>query len=314
MTKERLIGIAAQNGFDKVYVLAPTRTERYQVNAYNEAIYDDPAEILPDVKSMIVLIKAYAPFDKAAEGGNGATISAYYPASHSAYLSARAIADALREEGYPAVSNAQIAVKPLLIKHRIGKKGANTLVAIPEFGSRFHVQVILTTLELEADRIGIAEGDLDSNCINCGACLAACPTGAIIKGAFLPDLCLRSMDEGKLVPGPMRALFENRLFGCDICQDVCPRNNGRIVLPMPEGLERDLSLPQLLSGNLGELSLYIGRNYARKRRIRMKAALVAGNLKRRDCLDLLKDMAKDGTDEEKIHARWAIDRIEEDEV
>jgi len=71
-----------------------------------------------------------------------------------------------------------------------------------------------------------------------------------------------------------------------------------------------LSLSELLKGNVQPLTPYIGRNYARRSRIRMKAALAAANLGRFDLINDLIDMAENGTEGEKEHAAWALAALE----
>lgn len=306
MTLQTLERLAEENGFDRAYALAPVRAARPSVHRLNQNVADDPETLLPGVKTTILLLKAYAPY---AETPGEATISAYYPASHAAYRGAAAIAARLRAEGFRAVSNAQIAIKPLLVKAGIGRAGRNTLVSVDGLGSRFHVQTILTDAEMEKSAIlPIESADA---CLLCCACVSACPTGAISDDGRLDvDRCLRARGEGEVVPEPLRRLYENRLLGCEICQDVCPRNARGARAEMPREIRESLNLKALLRGEMTNLSETIGKNYARKTRIRMKAALIAGNLRRADVLMELAALKQTGSAGEREYAEWAMREIE----
>ncbi|MBQ3080550.1 MAG: epoxyqueuosine reductase [Clostridia bacterium] len=314
MNEVQLCALAEEKGFRAVYILAPSKVIKTVVNRHNEKLIDDPKDVLSAAKSVIVLIMPYKPYEKAAEDGKGAMISAYYPASQRAYIAAREIRDEIEKQGYQAASNAQLPMKPLLIKYGIGKMGRNSLVSIPGFGTRFHVQAIVTDIPFERKMEPLKEDAytvLDEKCRSCNRCVQACPTGAIGEnGEFDAEKCLRCKDEGVFIPEDMREKFGNRLFGCDECQNACIRNRINETGEMEEALSESLVLTKLLSGDMGELSMFIGRNYARKTRIRMKSAIVAGNLKRQDALEYLKDMLKSGTETEQIYAKWAIERIE----
>ena len=107
----------------------------------------------------------------------------------------------------------------------------------------------------------------------------------------------------------MRPLYANRILGCDVCQDVCPRNKGLKKTKMSGEFNKLLTLENLLDGKVRELSGVIGRNYARKERIRLKAILACANLERTDLKEKLMDIAENGTEKEKIHALWAIEEL-----
>jgi len=306
MTTSDIRKLACEAGFDRAYVLEPAKCERPEINRYNKRVADDCLEVMEDAKSVIVLLKAYAPYE---QNGNEAQISAYYPVSNEAYHAAKALAEKIEEEGYKALFNVQIAIKPLLLKTHIGQTGRNSLVSVEGLGTRFHAQIILTDANLEKDALS-EKAMVSEMCLHCGECAKKCPSGAIGRnGRVDVDKCLRSRDDGEIVPETLRKIYANRLLGCDVCQDVCPRNEKGISVPVPEGLKNALSLSELLKGNVQPLTPYIGRNYARRSRIRMKAALAA-NLGRFDLINDLIDMAENGTEGEKEHAAWALAALE----
>lgn len=310
MTTQELISLALENGFSRAYVFEPERAERAFIHRMNERVADEPKEIFEDTKRVIVLLYPYEPFENDAKKPS---VSAYYFASNSAYHAAKTVAAQIEKEGYTAFSNAQIAIKPLLVKTGIGEAGKNSLISVDGLGTRFHVQIILTDMPLETTKRG-EKKPFSALCADCGACVRACPGGAISDdGKIDIDRCIRGADGGEIAPEWMRKKFENRLLGCDVCQDVCPRNASIPYRKMNESEEEAMDLSLLLDGNLRALVDKIGRNYARKERIRLKAILAAANLNRRDLIEKIEEISINGTDKEKEHARWALERLLKEE-
>ncbi len=104
----------------------------------------------------------------------------------------------------------------------IGWIGKNSMLISPKHGSYVFIGEIITDLELEYD------SPMNNLCGGCTRCLEACPTGAIIKdGVIDSNKCISYWTieyRGENLPESLQDKFENNIFGCDICQEVCPWN------------------------------------------------------------------------------------------
>lgn len=102
----------------------------------------------------------------------------------------------------------------------IGWVGKNTALITEEFGSWVYLGEMITDVYLPPDS-PVPEG-----CGDCTACLEACPTGALVQpGQLNAQKCLAYLTQTKrMVPEPYREKIGNRLYGCDTCQAVCPKN------------------------------------------------------------------------------------------
>lgn len=115
----------------------------------------------------------------------------------------------------------------------LGVRGMNSLLITEKYGSFVFIGEIVTSLELET-----AEGE-EKPCIGCGRCLEACPTSAIGEKSFDKSRCLSEITQKK---GTLSSEEEQLMkdcgcvWGCDICQDVCPMNKNAVVTQIEEFL------------------------------------------------------------------------------
>jgi epoxyqueuosine reductase len=187
----------------------------------------------------------------------------------------------------------------------VGFYGKNTLLITKRFGSWVVLGTVVTDVEIEPT------APLDLDCGSCRLCIDACPTGALDEPGTLD--ATRCLSYWTQAPGPipeeMRAPLEDRVYGCDICQDVCPWNRGvekRKADAEARG-EPLVSLVDWLASDSAELAqrydrLYVPHNDGRY--LRRNALVALGNSGGPEHLELL-----EGLDDE--HAAWARARIGE---
>jgi epoxyqueuosine reductase len=104
--------------------------------------------------------------------------------------------------------------------------GKNTLAITRRHGSWVVLGVLVTDVHLAPTHVA-ADGPAWDACGSCRACIDACPTGAIVADGVLDARrCLSWLSQSRLPELPHAPAFGDRVYGCDICQDVCPWNTG----------------------------------------------------------------------------------------
>jgi epoxyqueuosine reductase len=195
----------------------------------------------------------------------------------------------------------------------LGWVGKNTMLINPRRGSFFFLGALLTDLALTPD-----EPFTTSHCGTCTACLSACPTGAFPEPFVLDaSKCISylTIELRTPVPAELREKVSDWLYGCDVCQDVCPWNHKSAGEPVP--FPRDPGMewldPVELLGldedafrvRFKKTSLWRNRRAGLLR----NAAIVLGNVGDERALPALEKALTDEEDVIRDAAAWAIGRI-----
>jgi len=142
----------------------------------------------------------------------------------------------------------------IFAKHAgIGWIGKNTLVLNQQMGSWFFLGVVLTTLELTPS-LGEDEAPPADLCGSCTRCIDACPTDALIAPYEMDaQRCISylTIEQRGVIPEEFRESIGNHVYGCDVCQDVCPWNRRAPITSMVEFQPRKFSESE--SGGLTSL-------------------------------------------------------------
>jgi len=216
----------------------------------------DPRELVPDAQSVIVVAASYhqrEPVEAKRGGEPRGRIARYaWGEDYHRVLKDRLhlVADALREAGgtlreaaggpneetgLPVLTKVCVDTAPVVERAwaaaaGVGWIGKNTLVLHPRLGSYTYLGVIVTTAELEPDE------PLADRCGSCRACLDACPTAALTAPYQMDaSRCLSylTIEHRTEIAAEFHEALGSWIFGCDICQEVCPHNRKAPVTDEP---------------------------------------------------------------------------------
>jgi len=290
----------------------------------------DPANLLPGVRSMIMLAIDYSTAADVAADGNANTDAAgqgrgrvaryawgddYHDLLRNrvnmlgAWLEARV--PGCRSRG--VVDSAPLAEREFAWLAGLGWFGKNTMLIDPRAGSFFFLTALLTDLELPAD----TPLQVD-HCGSCTACLDACPTGAFVEPRVLDaSRCISalSIEDHGPITATLRPGMQDWIFGCDICQEVCPWNRhapgSSEPTFQPRQGETTLALAELLQLDDATFRMrFKGSSLlrAKRRGLLRSAAIALGNRPHAPSFDALAAALADGDPVVRGAAAWALGR------
>jgi epoxyqueuosine reductase len=272
-----------------------------------------PEALFPGAHSVVSVALSYWQPEGELEPGEGRL--ARYTWS-DVYATLRARLDALGRRlggGYRVLVDANQHVdREAAARSGVGFYGKNTMLITRRHGS----WVVLGTLVTEATLEPTAP--LDADCGACRLCIDACPTGALDEpGTLDATKCLSYWTQAPApIPEPYRAALGTQVYGCDICQDVCPWNRGaegrRADLPASD--DGHIDLVAWLEGDGQAVvdrfaRLYVPRNDPRW--LQRNAIVALGNVGSDGHVPLLEGFAEGGDEMLAEHATWALARIRE---
>jgi epoxyqueuosine reductase len=200
----------------------------------------------------------------------------------------------------------------------IGWSGKNCSIITPEFGSWVYLGEMITNIPFPPDE-PVTEG-----CGDCNACIEACPTGALVgPGQLNAKRCISYVTQTKgFVSDELKKKIGNRLYGCDTCQVVCPKNRKLNFTHHPE-LQPD---PELVKPLLKPLLTMSNREYQEKygenasswrgkKPIQRNAIIALGNFRDESAFPLLADLLmNDPRPVIRATAAWALMQINKDDA
>ena len=300
--------------------------------ARNVAARVDPSTLFEGARSALVVALVYAHPEPDERSRPQARIARYAGGDdyHDVMLGRlRAVGDALEALAGRAVRwRAYVDTGPVLERvlaaHAgLGWIGKNSCVIDAELGSYFFLGVLASDLDLAPD-----EREPD-HCGTCRACLDACPTNAFPEPHVLDAtrcLSYTTIELRGAIPEPLRAAQGDWVFGCDICQDVCPWNSRsrRAIPPDAAGLRARLApRPEWVAPTLAWLLALdedAWRSATRRSALRRakfrglvrNALIAAGNAGDRSLIPLIERHAQGGDALLAEHARWALAQLAAD--
>jgi epoxyqueuosine reductase len=335
------VGITTAEPFDATRTVLETRKEAglhggMQFTYRNPARSTDPARALASVRTLVVGALAYpteieatAPLD-----GHGplARVARYATADHYASLRAglEAMAAQLRADGYDArvlLDDNALVDRAAAVRAGLGWFGKNANVLLDGTGSWFVLGSVLTDAPLPGHDRPVADG-----CGGCTRCVDGCPTGAIVAaGVVDARRCLAWLVQAEGVfPREHRVALGDRIYGCDVCQEVCPPStrsrregvggSGQRAADTDDGAGRHagtwVPILELLASDDEELLGRFGRWYIPRREVRYlrRNALLALANAAPVPIDApvtraLEQALDDGDPVIRGHAVWAVRRL-----
>jgi epoxyqueuosine reductase len=213
--------------------------------------------------------------------------------------------DGARFRGY--VDTGPIVEREWAAAAGLGWIGRNTLVLDRVAGSYCYLAELVTDLEVEPVPLPA------DHCGTCTACVRACPTGALEDGYTMdPRRCIAylTIEHRSAIPPPLRPALENWIFGCDVCQEVCPWN--RDARDPAAEAELCPALPGVLALDRQGFDARYGHTaVARARRsgLLRNVAIALGNSGNPDAVPPLAAALSDPEPLVRGHAGWALGRI-----
>jgi epoxyqueuosine reductase len=312
---------------DRAALAAWLRGDRHATMAWMAKDPDkraDPEEMLPGCRSVVALAVNYWPGDAEPVGRVGSARVARYAHGRDYHkVLGRMLKDLAGwlNTASGALSRTFVDTGPVLERAwaeraGLGWIGKNANLLTRDLGSWILLGEVLTCAELEADA-----GPHEEFCGTCTACLDACPTAAITSpGVVDSNACISywTIEHRGSVPAAVRSGMGEWIFGCDVCQDVCPWNVSfaKPAADDPFGRRDDLSgLDPVEILGLDEAAFrarYSGTSLMRARfdGMRRNACIVLGNRGDAGALPALRTAAGDPDPVLREHALWAIAMIE----
>lgn len=289
-----------------------------------EALRRDPAKLVPWAVSVISVGMNYytSPPRPLAQNGLKGWISRYaWGYDYHDVIKERLVSllDEVRGlyphpvEGRVFVDSGPVLEREFAGVAGIGWIGKNTHLISPQRGSWFFLGELFLDIELNYDR------PIRDRCGQCDLCLKACPTGAFV-GPYVLDArrCISylTIELKGAIPLHLRSLVGNHVFGCDICQEVCPYNVKAIptdegAFSPREGLYAPELIPLLSLSEKEFRSRFRGSPIlrAKRRGFLRNVAVALGNLNSPEAVPVLTQALEDQEPLVRRHVAWALGRI-----
>lgn len=200
---------------------------QYMENHFDLRI--DPSKLVPGAKSVITLLKNYYPSQRQEQNVPKISKYAFGKDYHEVIRKGlNKLIELIKEEigeihGRGFVDSAPVLERTWAQLSGLGWIGKNGNLINKQSGSFYFIATLITDLELEYD-----DPFVKDYCGTCTKCIDACPTDAILPDKVIDgSKCISYFTielKEMLIPGEMKGKFDNWIFGCDICQDVCPWN------------------------------------------------------------------------------------------
>ena len=341
--RDKITQRAKELGFDRVAIAPARRLEhadqylewlsegRHGKMSYLDRYHElraDPSVMEEGTKSVVVLLKNYyQEVDKFA-GGLRIARYAYGDDYHdilwermrelASFIHAESGADVATR---PATDTAPLLERDLAALAGLGWVGKNAMLINPEIGSFCFIAEILVDLDLEPTHDLVPD-----RCGTCSKCIDACPTNAITSAGIIDArrcISYLTIELRGPIPRHLRPLIGDHVFGCDICNAVCPWNSKAEPSEDPNfGVRdkyRELTPEELLCFDIEDYKEYFSKSSMKRAKLhglKRNAAVVIGNTCGEEVVGLLERRLLGEEDQALVrgHIAWALGRIGGEQV
>lgn len=291
-----------------------------------EAAYEHPRHVLEGVRSLLMLLVTYRSDEPAPPESGQGRVSCYAWGQGDYHDVIHERLKALKEFHLQLTPQARVRgvvdTAPLMERDfaqlaGLGWMGKNTLLLNKQFGSWFFLAALLTDAELEADQPFTAD-----HCGTCRACLDACPTDAFPEPYVLDArrcISYLTIELRGSIPETLRPQLGDWMFGCDICQEVCPWNHRAPVADeetfAPRADMNPIELAELFALDEAAFRARFRATplwRARRRGVLRNAALILGNQGHAAALPALARGLEDAEPLVRAASAWALGRLPDD--
>ncbi len=238
--------------------------------AYMENHFDkrlDPRLLVDGAKSIISLLLNYFPKEDIEENNDGLKISKYAYGEDYHFVIKKKLKKLLEfinieigeVGGRVFVDSAPVMDKVWAKRSGLGWMGKNTNIINPKSGSYFFIAELILDIDLEED------GPIKDYCGSCTKCIDACPTEALTSYKLDASKCISylTIELKSQIPSEFKGKMDNWIFGCDVCQDVCPWN--RFSKPHnQENFDPHIKLVKMSKADWEDISEEVFREIFRK--------------------------------------------------
>ncbi len=210
------------------------------------------------------------------------------------------------------VDTGPLVDRELAVRAGVGYYGKNNLVINDDYGSFIFLGHILTDLDLDpSERV-------ENKCGDCDLCLKACPTGALEAPYRVnPKKCISYLTQTKdNIPEELRRKMGIKLYGCDTCQLVCPKNKGirkscheDFIPTITRGYMDLEELLQMSNRQFKEKYGHMAGSWRGKNTLKRNALIALANMKKEENIKLILPLLKDDNPMIREYAQWAIENI-----
>lgn len=235
-------------------------TMKYMENYFELRV--DPTKLVPGAKSVITLLLNYFPSEKQIPSSPKISKYAYGKDYHEVireklnFLLQEIKSNIGDIHGRGFVDSAPVLERSWAQRSGLGWIGKNGNLITRQSGSFFFIATLITDLELDYD-----DPFAKDYCGTCTRCIEACPTDAILPHKVVDgSKCISYFTielKNALIPDSMKGKFDNWVFGCDICQDVCPWNR----FSRPHDVPEFSPLPEILNLSTAEWEAMTEENF-----------------------------------------------------